>query len=327
MVQPQIDILLATCNGEAFIAEQLDSLVGQTYPNIRIIVSDDGSTDATVDVVRQFAQRDPRIVLDCPHRRFGSARDNFFYLAGLSRAELVMFCDQDDVWDADKVEATLEKMLQMEDGSDRPRLVFSDMKIVDRDLKEIAPSFLRSIGRPVGRYEFRHVLAQSVGAGCTMMVNRSALSLAMRNCDRSRIIMHDWWLSLIAAAFGSIGYVDRGLVQYRQHGDNVLGAVRHSFFWSAVHVEQNIRSMERIIAQAGEFKAVFSDILTPEQAREIDSITRIVEMKPLARLFSLPCCRVWKSGLARKIGQAIALLMVRSDEVRSGSNLFQEKDR
>ena len=121
-----IDILLSAYNGQKFIKEQIDSIIGQTIGDWRLLISDDCSTDGTLDVLATFRE-DSRIELVSQNVKYGSARDNFLNLLNYASGDYVMFCDQDDVWLPDKIEVTLRLMEELEraNGSDIPLLVLS----------------------------------------------------------------------------------------------------------------------------------------------------------------------------------------------------------
>lgn len=213
MSEPLIDILMATYNGEHFVAEQIESIQAQTYKNWRLLVSDDCSTDGTLDVVRRYAGEDERIGIVSEGVRYGGAKENFFALMAKSDAPYVMFCDQDDVWLPEKVEKSLEALrkLENEHSADKPLLVFCDMKVVDSELSVIHESFEKYQNLDPRRTEFPHVLAQALGAGCTFIMNRTLLSKAYHCSDKAAVDMHDWWVSIIASAFGKIAFVDESL--------------------------------------------------------------------------------------------------------------------
>lgn len=310
---PLIEILLATYNGEMYVEQQIRSLMEQTYKNIRVVVSDDGSTDGTIVIVKKLMKEDSRIVLNSFGHRKGGAKQNFFHLLKLARADFVMFCDQDDVWESQKVEYTLKEMIR---GECRkcPRLVYTDMKVVDKHLRVINNSFLKSSNIPVGRYDLNSVCVQNIGAGCTMMVNRQLINYALRQFNMENVIMHDWWISLIAAAFGSVGFINLQTVQYRQHGNNSIGAVKYSAFKNAINYNRMIRRIDLAIRQTKEFAEVFHDELTEKQLSDLKNFYEIPNQTLVRRFFHICLlCRVWKKGGIKKIGQFISLMCLTKD--------------
>ncbi|MBQ9827389.1 MAG: glycosyltransferase family 2 protein [Lachnospiraceae bacterium] len=233
------DILLATYNGERYIGELLRSIEAQTFEDWRLIVSDDGSTDATVDIVREFMERMPEgrveLVVNVPGT--GSARDNFMKALILCSGDYTMFCDQDDVWLETKIEDTLGKMLEAEAAIRKetgtpewempyPVLVHTDAFVTDEQLKITDRSFMKHMGfkKELSRNE-RLIQNNCVGATC--MMNRALTEMMQLAAPGSvHMTMHDHFASLIASAFGRVVYLDRPLMLYRQHGDNSVGAVK-----------------------------------------------------------------------------------------------------
>ncbi|RTZ43158.1 glycosyltransferase family 2 protein [Candidimonas sp. SYP-B2681] len=229
MNDPLVEILMATYNGEAHIAEQLDSLIAQSYANWKVLVHDDGSTDATVRIVAAYASRYPEriIVLDDGHR-CGGAKSNFAHLMAMSSADYIFFCDQDDVWLSSKVADSVKTILAAEAVHRRetPLAVFTDLTVVDAKLNVLADSM----------WEFQRIkpeLADSVNTlavrncmtGCTMLMNRAAVGACLP--IPAYAVMHDWWCGLkILQARGRLIAMKSPLVLYRQHGSNVVGARR-----------------------------------------------------------------------------------------------------
>lgn len=140
-----------------------------------------------------------------------------------------MFSDRDDVWLPNKVEATYQKMLELEDmEQDKPCLVFTDLKVVDSSLEIISESFMQYSKHNPDKLSVRDIFVGNPAPGCTMMINRELENLAVKYTDTERIEMHDWWCMAIAAAFGNIMYLNNGTILYRQHSKNTLGAIERT---------------------------------------------------------------------------------------------------
>lgn len=226
IARPRIDILLATYNGEAYLDEQLHSIRDQTVADWRLLIRDDGSTDATPAILESFrAEEIDRVrIVDDDCGNLGVA-GNFSALMQASSADYVMFCDQDDVWLPDKVSTALRaiRKLEAQYGSTVPLLIHSDLMVVDRNLRTINPSFWRYQGlRPDAGAALNRLLLQNVVTGCTAIMNRRLIEMATP--VPSEAVVHDWWVSLIAAAFGRIGHLSEPQILYRQHDGNVIGA-------------------------------------------------------------------------------------------------------
>lgn len=255
---------MATYNGAAFLAAQLDSILAQDTDSWHLTVSDDGSTDATPEILEDYVRRFPeKITRVFSGRRFGNARDHFFWLMGQCKAEYMHFCDQDDVWHPDKVRLMQEALerAKAQYGAGTPLLVFTDQTVVDENLKEIAPSLMRLQRQDPEAMDYRNILFQNIVTGCTSAINRSLAALAGQCRDTTQVIMHDWWLALVAARFGKLVYLDVSTMDYRQHGDNSVGAKdveSLSYIWSKLR-RMDVLKMQfaRKKAQAREFLEIY----------------------------------------------------------------------
>lgn len=228
-MRSRVDIVLATYNGAIHLAEQIESIQAQQFKNWRLLIRDDGSQDGTSNLLAEMAKRDGRIEVVKDSMGNLGVVANFGYLLGLTEAEWVCLCDQDDVWFPSKLLEFLDyaKVLQECHGVEKPLLIFSDLLLVDDNLKVLAPSYMEMQQR-AGCLDlrFKNLLTQNVMPGCAMMVNRALLqqALPMPKCAG----MHDWWLILVAACFGSVQYLNLPLAAYRQHPFNVMGAIKPS---------------------------------------------------------------------------------------------------
>ena len=215
-----VAIWLATRNGAAFLDEQLRSLAVQTHPSIDIWASDDGSTDATPTILSAWQDRWAKgtfSVREGPGKGFA---ENFRALISNDAADADFFacCDQDDVWEAHKLETALAWM-RSQDGS-LPLLFCSRTLTVSQSGEPIgmSPLFRR-------KPSFRNALVQSLAGGNTMVLNRAARDIVALASRRSPFVSHDWWMyQLVTGAGGIVHYSPEPLVRYRQHGANLVGA-------------------------------------------------------------------------------------------------------
>ena len=139
-----IHILLASYNGETYLAEQLDSLLNQTEQNFLLFAQDDRSTDGTYALLCDYAARFPEKISVCQNTvNSGAAKWNFLDMISKHDTDYLMLCDQDDVWRPDKVETTLRAMQEAERiyGNREPILVFTDLCVVGENLHVLHPSF------------------------------------------------------------------------------------------------------------------------------------------------------------------------------------------
>ncbi len=262
-MEPPVEIVMTTYNAAEFLREQLESIVGQQYSHWTLLISDDGSTDGTMDIIRDYQdQHTGQIVNVTPTEPFHNVSRNVEYLLGQTTTPYVMIADHDDVWLSQKVGLTMDAMIKAEgDCPQRPCLVHTDLEVVDAGLMQMDPSYWHySHLKPTQRLP--QLLFQNVVTGCTMMMNRSLLERAMP--FPSEIFMYDWWMALVAAAFGSLVPVPQPTIRYRQHGANMVGAQkvqlqpaqhRISALWTTWHVLQQtmVRRLDRTQRQAEAF--------------------------------------------------------------------------
>lgn len=244
------EILLASYNGAAYIREQIDSIITQTDDRWHLTLSDDGSSDGTDAILDAYVQQYPeKMVRVHSGRRFGNARDHFFWLMNQCDAPYILFSDQDDVFYPRKVEKTLNALTEAEKalGADTPILVFTDQTPTDEHLRPLAPSLMRYQKQYFELFDYRSILMQNVVTGGAMGMNRALARLGGRCEDTSQVIMHDWWLAAVAARFGKVIYIDEPLSDYRQHGGNCVGAKDVTGAKYIVSKLMNIGELKKVI--------------------------------------------------------------------------------
>lgn len=218
------EIVMAVHNGESYLNAQLESLRRQQIMAHRILIGDDGSSDGSPWIIREFARSAQMpLVLSRTRNRLG-ATGNFGDLLESTRTEYVFLCDQDDVWDAHKTRLCLEHMqgLTARLGKHTPLMLFTDLRVTDAGLKPVADSFWRLQGIEPSRTRLVDLLFQNVATGCTVVVNRALLRLALP--FPPGLVMHDWWLAMVASVFGHLSHLPVTTLSYRQHGNNQIGA-------------------------------------------------------------------------------------------------------
>ncbi len=308
---PLIMILLATYNGEKYLRELLDSILNQTYNKWIIMVSDDGSTDSTLEILKEYQKKHlNRILIVGNESPSGSACGNFFHLLQHCAGAYMMFCDQDDVWEPYKVEITLKSLLEIErTKAKRPALVFTDLAVVDGTLQPIASSFIRYSKLSANRVGLNHLLIQNIVTGCTVMINKPLRDIALELQQKENVMMHDWWLALVASLFGEIGYVDRATIRYRQHGNNEVGAKNTrsiSYLLCRLFKNNGIKqSLYDTTIQAGELFAVFGDRMSEKDRAIVKGYSQIYQKSKLTRLAFIIKNRIFKYGAARKLAQIL----------------------
>jgi glycosyltransferase involved in cell wall biosynthesis len=214
---PETTVILATYNGERYIAEFLESLIAQSYRNFDVVVSDDCSTDKTISIIEGF-QSKLDIAISKNTTNVGASL-NFSRATNMATGHFVAFADQDDVWQPDKL--SLMVNLMKIHRNQEPRMIFCDLEVVDKNLHMISASFFSGRKSSACSHIEDFIISSHI-PGCAMLINRPLLKLGMPVPPLFR--MHDWWFAITAAAFGSITFLDRPLVRYRQHANNTIGA-------------------------------------------------------------------------------------------------------
>lgn len=253
--EKMVEILMATYCGERYIREQIDSILCQTYTNWKLVIRDDGSKDNTYQIIQEYCDKYPqKIVLIPSEKPSGCAKNNFMYLLELAISEYIMFCDQDDVWDENKIEVSLEKLVEIECKEKVPALVHSDLRVVDEKLQIIEASFEKYMSMDYTRNTVNHLLIENVVVGCTMIINRTLQEHAIRNYNTENMTMHDQWLALLASSIGRLAVLPQATMNYRQHQGNAVGTqnvVSIKNFKSALKKSAEIhKSLERSMKQA-----------------------------------------------------------------------------
>ena len=232
--QRRLAILLSTFNGEAFLSEQLDSILQQSFTDFVIVARDDGSVDLTPGILTQYAAEHLGRFFILPDEGSNlGAKASFAALMqyvlehkselGLARAYM-MFADQDDIWAANKIEIEFNSLLLLEtgDGYRMPALVHSDLEVVDCEGKRIAASYIAYQGLQSQRDSLVNQVQSNLVTGCTALINEELALKVLPIPDQA--IMHDWWIAIAAVAYGRRLFIDQCLVRYRQHGRNTIGA-------------------------------------------------------------------------------------------------------
>lgn len=281
---PTVAILLCTFNGQAFLEQQLQSFAAQTHSHWKVFVSDDGSSDHTLAILKRYQAAwgaDKMSVYTGPGKGFAA---NFLSLVCRPniQADFFAYSDQDDVWESVKLQYALD-WLQTVPG-DVPSLYCSRTRLVDEANKGIGLSPLFT--KPPC---FANALMQNIGGGNTMVFNQTARQL-LRECgDQTEVVTHDWWTYLVVTACGGKVFYDaRPVVRYRQHPANIIGMnsdldsrlmrlrmLIHGRFkdWSDMNVNALHKMTHRLTPENRELLATFNS------ARRRKLLPRIVGLK------------------------------------------------
>ena len=301
-----ISILMATYNGEPYIAEQIESLLAQTVQDFTLYIRDDCSTDGTYEIAQAYAHAHPgKIFASRSEENSGSAKHNFMRMMVEYRDDYLMLCDQDDVWLPDKVEKTLKKLQEMErkHGSETPLLAHTDLRVVDEELRVMEPSFIKAMHADYNKTGLNQLLVQNTLTGCTAMYNCALAELLTK--EPPYMVMHDWWLMLVVAAFGRIGHSGEQTILYRQHQGNQIGAknvntLRYKLN-RFLHGEEVKIALRQTYEQAQSFLGIYEEMLSPEQRHLLRQYVQTPTLPKLARWRRVHLLGTLKNGFSRNV--------------------------
>jgi len=305
----RIVVLLSTYQGEKFIGEQLASILMQLPAEGKIIVRDDGSTDGTVEQIAALGDRRVRIL---PGANIGFAK-SFFHLMEIvpANAQMVMLCDQDDVWLQGKIERAWQAI---RNSGDEPMLYCSRLQLVDPQLGRLglSPRWTRAPS-------FANALTENIVTGCTTALNLAAVRLVSSHSDSSHIYFHDWWMYLVVAAFGHVVFDPEPTILYRQHGANVIGMGSGIARYSAIlRFLRKTNWVHIMYDQVEYFRAIHGQRLDPQKRRLLDRFFDPHSQAATARLILAP--HRFQQSLA---GEVLFRLLVIAN-VASGRGLLSK---
>lgn len=306
-MQRKVAVLVGVYNGDRYLSEQLVSLADQLFPNIDIWISDDGSTDGSIERLNQAKLKWAKgrfEILAGPGEGFA---ENFRSLLVNDNidADYFAFCDQDDIWLPAKLSTAIGWLSDQPESA--PALYCSRTRIVDDEGRHVGYSPL--FRRPSS---FRNALVQSIAGGNTMVMNRSARRLVAEASRRSGFVSHDWWCYLIVTgAGGAVHYAAEAQIDYRQHAGNLVGANgsimsklgRSSFLFRggfAAWMDRNISGLK-----------VCEDLLSPDARLVLGQVASLRHKPMLKRIWALYSSGVYRQTFTGQIGLYLACALNR----------------
>lgn len=225
-----IAILMATYNGESFLREQIESIIRQTYTNWILYIQDDGSNDSTLEIIKEYEAKDKRI----KHFDIGLSRQgagmNFLTMLNVIESKYYMFCDQDDVWFEDKIEKTLNRMIEVEcQNPTKPIIVHTSRTYTDANLNVKLQSEFNPRNKSEEKVAHKIELLKNpnilriytIVGGCTMMLNRTVKDFVFPYIN---VRVHDSVCAMaVANADGIISSIIEPTMYYRLHSKQTCG--------------------------------------------------------------------------------------------------------
>jgi glycosyltransferase involved in cell wall biosynthesis len=324
--QEQVTILMATYNGAAYLAQQLDSILSQTYSNWKLVIRDDGSTDQTLAIITSYLKNDERISLVYYGENRGSACTNFSQLSDwalANEAGIVMFADQDDIWKNDKVAVSVASLLAMQEeyGAATPLLCYSTFQFIN-EKNEPLP---QKLALP-SSLELRVLLNENHAWGCTMILNQAALKAI--SPIPATAVNHDYWIALVISALGKTKLINQDLILYRQHTSNVSGNVDNMSF--AKRFNRYIADQSYMTAPLTAnlntialFYARYKDQLTVNDKAMVSAFISGYQKGFFPLLSTLFKYKIFKLGTAKNAAYFYTLFLLRKNVIAQ-ANLYPQ---
>ena len=220
MDKSRVCVLLSAYNGERYIEEQIRSVLAQKDVDVFLLIRDDGSKDSTVSLIKTCAEGRENVRFYA-EGNVGVQRSFFDLLLKSPEADYYAYCDQDDFWDEDKLASAVDRLKTLD--PDKPGLYYSNLRIADSELRTIRYSH----NAPQVQKNKYSALAEPMGTGCTMVMNRCAAEL-IRSHVPKKCSNHDSWTYLVCRFFGNTVYDAEPHISYRQHSANKIGTYTSS---------------------------------------------------------------------------------------------------
>ena len=217
MENKKIDVLMATYNGEKYLAEQLDSIINQTYHNWNLLIRDDNSTDRTLEIIQDYQKKDNRIKLLKDNKGNLGIVKNFEELLKNSESEFIMFSDQDDIW----IENKLDMYLKMiEKIKNKGFMIHSDAILFDKNKSNILKDTF--ISKKAINKGLENVFFNYFVQGATILISKEIKNFILPFPKEA--YLHDRYIHLISELFFERVFINQALIYYRQHDNNQIGA-------------------------------------------------------------------------------------------------------
>ena len=272
----EITVLMSTYNGEKYILEQLKSLEKQKGVLINLFIRDDGSTDNTVNIIKEYKTDKIKIKLICGENI--GVRDSSVWLIKNCqyKTEYYAFCDQDDYWLEENLISAIKIMDK--DKEKIPKLYYSNIFVTDENLNIITKSNYNKV-----KDTLPVALANNPATGCTVVFNRELLEKVVFP-ENYKIRMHDWWMYKVCICIGGKIYKDKNsYIYYRQHGNNAVGAIRK----------------KSIIKQIYDFSKKISYFSKEAELLKKDHLNLIMDKRKLKKIEKVE--KLAKLGLLKRI--------------------------
>ena len=259
----KVIICMSTYNGEKYLAEQIESLLNQTYKNIEIYVRDDGSKDNTPNILKEYEKQGKIHFIE--GNNVGVVQSFYDCLkSAYDKGDIFAYCDQDDRWHEDKIEKAV-KAIENE-TQDIPLLYFSEFNYCDENLKYLNKSNLNKKGAT-----FQNSLVECISFGISEVFNKK-LAQKIIESGTEKVCFHDWWAYMIAAGLGKVLYDNEATVEYRRTGNNVSPSGKGGIQLQIYRIKKFLlgKYFKNIREQINKYNILFSKELSNKNKKIID---------------------------------------------------------
>ncbi len=261
-------VLMCTYNGETYLREQIDSVLAQQGVDVYIKVADDRSSDGTVSILEEYAKKYPErfsFAVNEVNKRFTYNFLDLFFSAKDDAYDYYAFCDQDDVWLPNKISAAIEKIEQRGE-TPRGTLYCSNLTVVDENLEKTG---MQESEEMIHRVTRRTVLFENIATGCTIVMNHRFCEHAWSYYPEG-ILLHDYWLFLIAVFTADAIYDPNAYILYRQHGTNQIGTNKRK--WTFANMKKIIKEKPKQEFLYRELLTGYREFISDEDAKDMECI-------------------------------------------------------
>lgn len=259
-------VLMSTYNGEKYITEQLDSILNQENVLVDILIRDDGSNDRTIAILDEYRKKYSNIDY-YKGQNLGSAKSFLDLIVSSSTYKYYALCDQDDVWDKDKLICAVKSLETMDNNL--PLLYYSNLRVVDSNLN------LLMLAHKVPKIQKNKYSAfvEYMVTGCTVVFNLRTKEYVLKKLPQY-CSMHDAWIYLICRIFGDVYYDFVPHISYRQHDNNVVGVQNPYSIYTYINKIRRLcdRSLQPRYKDAINFYECFSDVMSFKDKEKVEKI-------------------------------------------------------
>ena len=298
---PEVEVLLATFNGELYLSEFLDSLLNQQGVRIHLRVSDDGSTDGTLNIIDSYKNKFASCEIYSGPKKDPSA--NFFSLIEQATYDFVALADQDDIWLPSHLISSIKRLAVT---PDMPLMTYSAVMEFGENLKTESIWPNRFPGEDI-----RTILTENLARGCTFVLNSKAINLIKFQQPENEI-MHDWWILLLIYSSGKVSWSTIPEVRYRIHENNAVGS-KPVFSVRLKRFFENVKNRNwKIFNQVEELLKSYSWSMSGQKRHEIGSFVRDLDSPLLTGRFALVLWRHrFRSALIDEVALRLTFLIMK----------------